>query len=365
MEEQSIHTFSVDLKKEESIAFALLHAKVCGPLRQRTFSLVLSGGLFLMMAGMLVWDWVEAHTIDPIMVIATLLMVLPALFSCFFLPANIKKRAAKQYDQAIKAGNTFCGELRIYPDRVEKQTESVCAKIPLNAHTLFIESAEMMAFVSPYAPAVVLPARCATDDMAAALRQAADTLPMTNRRFIARLQPKGEPVTLPGTAEKPEVLWECKYTYTPEEYMVVGRQHALFRFWKMSPILGLFSLLIGLTLGWDGQSLLPTVLYFLLTLAVVTLLNLVLPLRRIRRAAHTVGQKERTTTLTIDRVAVRIKVEGSGEALLLWEDDVHVYDKPPFAEFARKRDTLVFLPKRCIPDVTAFDEVINRCRSKQ
>ncbi|MBQ9859094.1 MAG: hypothetical protein IJO76_00245 [Clostridia bacterium] len=364
MEQQPNVTFLSDLKKEESIAFTLLQAEVTGPLRRKKATRIMSVVFFLLMGGITLWDWHMMGKIDPLFACSVPIMWLPALFTECIVPAMLKKRAAKAYDRAAAAGNTFSGEVRLYPDRVEKITNVGGTKLPLNGHTLFVERADMLVFLNRFNPAVVLPARCMTEELAAAVRKAADTLPLQNRRFFSRLQPMGEPIAVPTVAETLPVLWECNFTYTAEEFASVLRHSIVSRFWSTSPGMAAVSLVGALVMG--NISLWSTVLYFVLCFGVLTLFHLVLPLSRVKQTVSLPSYMEDARgTVKIDRYAIRVSMGKEGEMPLPWVEDVHVYDKDGFAEIAAGRRTLFYIPKRCITDLEGFNRVITQCRGKQ
>jgi len=364
MEQQPNVTFLSDLKKEESVAFTLLQAEVTGPLRRKKATRIMSVTFFLLMGGITLWDWHMMGKIDPLFACSVPIMWLPALFTEWIVPAMLKKRAAKAYDRAAAAGNTFRGEVRLYPDRIEKVTNIGGTKIPLNGHTLFVETADMLAFFNRFNPAVVLPARCMTEELAAAVRKAADTLPLQNRRFFSCLQPKGEPVTAPAETEPLPTLWECNFSYTEEEAAAVLRRSLIARFWRMSPGMAAVSLLGGLMMG--SHSLWSMVLYFVLCFGVLTLFNLVLPLGRVKQMVGNPAYMEQNRgAVKIDRYAIRVSMGKEGEMPLPWVENVHVYDKDGFAEIAAGRHTMFYVPKRCITDLEGFNRVITQCRNKQ
>ncbi len=357
--------FLVDLTKEEYIAFQLLVAKVRGPLRSRTVSLILSVGLCMMMLVTTLLTWRETGQISIEFLLIAVLTLIPGLFAYCIVPAQLKKRASKNYDQARQSGNNFVGTLTVYPDRVEKIGQAASAKIPLHGHTLFIETEDMMVFTTMGSLALVLPARCMTEEMAVRVRQAADQLPPANRRFISRFRPQGQPVTAPESMEKPEVLWEQQFTFTEEEYVSLVRSALVQRYWPTAPWLVGLSLVAGYAFIYDEKNILTFAGGFLLFFGLMTLFNLVLPLSRVRRQALAAGQPERTYRVELDDIALRLYGHNDNKLAVVWEEINHVYDRDTFVEFVMHRHTTFRIPKRCIEDVTAFGEIITRCRKKQ
>lgn len=365
MEEQSVCSFPVDLTREEYLQFAYLQGNRYNPKRQKGICLGVSLVCVVLLVALLVMDWVTLHTVDPLLVAAIPFVLIPTAYVLWILPPLLRRRAGKAYDKAVGAGRHFFGEVRLYPDRVEKDTAYGCVKIPLHGHSFFVETPELMAFVSRFAPAIILPARCMTDTAAAAARKAADRLPITNRRFLGRLQPQAQPVPVPPQTPPLPVLWECTFTYTGDELVEMSRRILLARFWRMAPFYALFSLLLSVSLYVTGTEfqLVPLIAVFLLLFGLLVVVNLVLPLARLRRTADLVPREDRTKRLYIDELGVHTYADLTGDSLLAWkEQEIHIYDKEPFAEIAVKNQTALYLPKRCIEDVDAFNAVIAQCR---
>lgn len=364
MDEQCLYSFPVDLQKEELVQLTYLQGHRFNPKRQRKMFLIVSLLCLIPVVGMLVEEWMVRRVIDPLLAVSSVLMLIPMLYAFAILPWLLRRRAEKAYDQSLAAGRDFFGEVQLYHDRVEKKTADLTAKIPLNGHTMFVETPDLMAFVNRFSPAIILPARCMTEESAKAVRTAADHLPFTNRRFLGRLQPQAQPVTIPGEKQAPQVLWECEFVYSDEELIASARRMMLTRFWMRAPLLVLLSLFPAFSVGMDGSlpSAIGSCLFFL---GLLVVLNLVLPMSNLKRSVVTVTPAQRTRRVTVDTMGVRLNSPESGDSLLLWTEDLHVYDKAPFAEFAVKKRTAFYLPKRCIDNVDGFNEVIRRCRGKQ
>lgn len=358
----------VDLTREEFIHFRLLLARANGPLRQRLPMLLMSIVCGVLLLGLAIGEWLAAGREgypDPVWLVGALLVLVPGLVNWFYVPARMAKTAGRQYDRSVEAGMTFYGRLVVLPDRVEKLGATSTASIRLDERALFIEDETMMVFTAAGSPAIVLPSRCLTDDMAVAVRRAADRLPANHRRFIARVQPQGQPVTPPPAVEKPAELWVTTFTYTHEEYVTVLRSVLINHFWRMAPILTATAMVGGFVLGWDGQSILPCIGYFLVLAAVLVLFNLGLPLWRLKGQVATLSAHDLTMQVRIDSIALRIKGQKTGENPVLWCDVNHVYDKDDFVEVVHNRHGTLHIPKRAIDDLTAFDTIVSQCREKQ
>ena len=367
VEEQPASKWYVDLNKEEFVAFHMLTARYFGPLRQRIPTLVVSALSFLMLAGYAAFEWATKNFVgspDPVLLVGALLVLIPSLLVCGYVPYRLRRTAAKQYDRSVDAGMDYCGQLIVYPDCIEKVGHATTGHVRLDERTLFIETAEMMVISVIGSPAIVLPARCMTDEMATAVRDAMNRVPARNRRFVARLQCRGEAVPAPTPKAKPEELWVTTFTYTPDEYATVLRGIIQQHFWRLSPLLAVVAVMGAFAFGYNGESLMPCIGYFLAFMAVLILVNLVLPLRRVKRQAASLSAHDLTLQVRLDTMAVRTKLPKGAENWVLWCDVDHVYEREDFVEIVHNKRSSLFIPKRCIDDLGALDAAIKRCRKE-
>ena len=355
--------WAVDLRREEYVHSQLLLARVAGPLRTRTFALVASLLLAALLFGTVVMDHLDGYPPDWVTIIMGGVLTASAIFLWWFMPWQVKRNAEKQYNRAVACGQNYYGTLRVYGDRIEKVGETATASIPLDATSFFVEDSRVMVFTGRSRFAVVLPARCMTDEMAAAVRQAADRLPPQRRRFIARLQAQSQPVT-PVEAEPAPVLWACKVHYKPEEYVDLSRAMLRQRYWRVAPMLGVLSVLAGFVFGWDESSILPCLLWTLACFGLLSLLNYFLPLSRIKRQVPLMQTHDFAVEVSIDSRAVHFGAAQGARVGVPWSDIRHVYDKGEFVEICDDKQ-FFRIPKRCIEDIEAFDALITRCRAKQ
>ena len=358
----------VDLTRDEFIAFRMLTARLFGPLRQRIPTLVVSILCCLMLAGYAIFEWWGLNFVgypDPVLTVGSVLTLVPSLIVCVYMPWKLKHDAGKQYDRSVQAGMDFCGELTVYPDCIEKASSSVTASIRIDERMLFIETADMMVVTAVGSPAIVLPARCLTEGMANVVRQAIDRIPLRNRKFISRIQPKGEVVPAPKPMAKPEELWVNTFTYTAEEYATVLRGIIQQHFWKMSPVLAAVAMMGALAFGYDGISLIPCIGYFVVFMLVLMVFNLFLPLRRAKTQSGNLSAHDLTMQVRMDTMALRVKLPKGGENWVLWCDVDHVYDKDDFVEFVHDKHSTLHIPKRVIEDMATFESALNRCRGKK
>ena len=358
----------VDLTREEFIRFRLLLARVNGPLKIRIPTLIMSVLCCVALVALALTEWLENGRMgypDLTFLVGAVLVLLPGLFIYLYVPYKMKKTAGMQYDRSVEAGMNYYGLLQVYPDCIDKVGQYATAHIRLDERTLFIETPEMMVFSSAVSPALVLPARCMTPELATAVRHAADRLPARNRRFIGRLQPLSQPAIEPPAQEKPEELWVSTFTYTPEEYATVLKGIMTANYWRTAPFLATIAVLGGFTFSYDSGNLLNSAVTFLVLFGLGTLLNYVLPVSRVKRQVHTLSAHDLTMQVRLDTMMLRFKLPKGGDGYVLWCDVDHVYDKENFVEIVHNKRATLYIPKRAIPDLEALGGVINRCRGKQ
>ena len=367
VEENPAPKWYVDLNKEEFVAFHMLTARYFGPLRQRIPTLVVSALSFLMLAGYALFEWATKNFTgapDPVLLVGAALVLIPSLMIWLYVPSRLRRNAAKQYDRSVEAGMDYHGQLIVYPDAIEKVSQTTTGHVRLDERTLFIETADMMIVTMVGSPAIVLPARCMTDEMAFAVRGAMNRIPARNRRFVARLQCRGEAVSAPKTIAKPEELWVNTFTYTPDEYATVLRGIIQQHFWRLAPLLAVVAMMGAFAFGYNGENLTPCIVCFLIFMGLLILVNLVLPLRRVKRQAASLSPHDLTLQVRIDTMALRTKLPKGGENWVLWCDVDHVYEREDFVEVVHNKRSSLFIPKRCIDDLDALDAAIKRCRKE-
>lgn len=373
MEQDNLHSITteesawyIDLTAEEAAAYSLLMAKERGPLRTRKVTTITAALCCLILLGLAVGEFLAGvtETFDYITAACGVLIWAPALYLCLILPRSIRKNALRQHDRSVAAGIVYTGRLTVTDEYVEKASPSATAHVRLDERAFFIETADMMVFVTADSPGLVLPARCMTDAMAVAVRRAADHLPTRNRRFIARIQPKGQ-VVAPVEAVKPEQLWTSTFTYTQEEYVTVVRGNILHRFWQVAPMQTPVAFLGALVFGWSGESITPAIGYFLVFMGLMVLVNLVLPLLQSKRRVAMLTAHDMTMKVSFDTTGVRLQAPRGSEMPILWCDIKHVYDRDPFAEIVGPKNVNLLIPKRAIADMAAFEAALERCRGKK
>lgn len=352
-----LNEWAIDLTREEYIRYYTLFSKISGPLRMQTVQLVLSVLFAVILAAFCVVDFVQTGSLDWIFALVGGGLLIASFGLWWYAPHHVRKVAAKAYDETLAGGYCYAGTLRVRDDRVEKENDQGIHTIHLNAGTLFIENPEMMVFLTANRRSIVIPARYLTAESARVIREAADKLPYRNRRFLGRVEPKGE---TPSLACPPEdvVLWEKMVRYEPNELADLIRYNATQMYMKRLPLHSIASVLFGTALGWDGgENILPCIGWFLFFFALTALMNLVLPRRRANAIAAQADIAARTVSIKLTDRGVWMTDPNKGFAVLPWHVIEHVVDRDTFVEISRGGQS-IRIPKRYIDDLSAFDTLI-------
>lgn len=354
----------VDLTREEYIAYSLQMARAFGPMRTRTGQLVASLGCCGVIAALTAYDAYMLGQVDWLLVAMTLAAIAVAIGFWLFVPYRLRRRAAREYDAMVNCGYNYCGELIIGETEITKVGDEITTGVRLDGKALFIESADMLVFIGAERRGIVLPARCLTAELASRLRAAADRLPMSSRRFFGRIQPQ-EQVVIPPARQDDPVLWEETIRYDVQETVGVLQERTMRGFWSRLPHFSLMSAMIALMFGWSDTTVVLIVLWFFGGLALLTVLNLVLPLSRLRRMKNAGLAPAPQHDLLVKFTARGMRMlEGDRFACVPWTDIEHVYDRGDYAEVLWKQGFLR-IPKRAIPDLAAFDAMITQYKQNK
>lgn len=357
-ETPAVNEWATDLSREEYIRYYTLFSKLSGPLRMQNVQLIISSVFAVVLAAFCVMDFMQTGAVDWLFAGLGGVLLLASLFLWWYAPRHVRRAAAKVYDDTLAGGYCYAGTLRVRDDRIEKENEQGIHTIHLNSGTLFIENPEMMVFLTANRRSIVIPARYLTAEAASVIRAAADKLPYRNRRFLGRVEPKGE---TPANACPPEdtVLWEKTVRYEPEELADLIRYNATQNFMKRLPFFSVMSVLFGVALGWDGgENILPCIGFFLLFFGLTTLFNLVMPRRRANVVAAQADAAGRSVEIRLTERGVWMIDPNKGFAVLPWQVVEHVIDRDTFVEITRGMQS-IRIPKRYIDDLSAFDTLIS------
>jgi len=87
----------VDLTREEAAAYALLVARLRGPLRTRKTATITAALCSVILLGLAFGEWMAGVTeaFDYVTALCGVLIWLPALYVCWILPRSIRKNALR------------------------------------------------------------------------------------------------------------------------------------------------------------------------------------------------------------------------------------------------------------------------------
>lgn len=346
----------VDLTREEFLGYQKLLGRSTGFMQGKTLQIVLSTVLCVYLLVLFGYLAIRQQEYDFLLLAAAVVTAAVDLVFWFVLPARRRRAAIALYDENVAAGYSYYGMLQVFPDRVEKAGDEMTTAIPTTPDSLFIESPEYMVWLNREQRAIVLPARCMTAEAAAAVRAAADRLPPRNRRFFGRLQPRGEQ-PLPPKKVPLTVLWEQTIDYTGEEYTALLRSTTMNNYRRQLPMLSFNSLLIALLITFTGGPVWAAIPWFLGLFLLMTVFSLWLPLRRCT-TAETVPPQIRRLWVSLSDRGVRVR-SGARFAVFPWQAVGHVIDRGTYVEILREPQS-VWIPKRCIDDLAAFDAMIRQ-----
>ena len=352
----------VDLTREEYINYSLQMARAFGPMRSRTGQLIVSLVCCGVMAALTAYDAIYFGQPDWLLIGLSIALTAVAIGFWLYMPYRLRRRAAAEYDQMIECGYNYCGELQVGDTEIVKINGDITTRVRLDGHALFMESADSLVFIGGEQRGIVLPARCLTKEMADRLRQAADRLPIASRRFFGRICPQGQLVTPPAETEQ-TVLWEQTIHYNPQETLDILKARTRQQFWTRLPHFAVISTVLALMLGWSETSMLPCILIFFGTLALLTVFNLAIPLSRLHRMQQMGYAPTPNSALQVKLTDRGVRMlEGDRFACAPWSRIEHVYDRGDYAEMLWKQHFLR-IPKRCIADIDAFDAMLKQCRN--
>lgn len=355
---QTLWEQDIDLTEEEYTEFSILTSRFRGTMR---YSGILALALLLCGAGELLIFfvmWLSEHEFDLLCLVTGIVFCLIGVAVRLALPARIRRRAHRDYQNTLKSGYSYRGILRVREDRVEKETEAFHTSFPLDGKTGFIESENLMVFLRQGGNAILLPARCTTAETARAARDAAGKLNPANRKFSGRFQPRGEAPTLPPAGVDPD-LCTLPVRFEPDEIGAMVRAAAVHRYVRQLPLSGLICFLCGFTFGWDGTAIWPCVVYFLLCFALLTAISLGLPLLQTRRMEDKVDPATLCYTVRLTRRGIWIIDARPAVTPVPWCAITHVYDRDDSVEILGGDGFRFRLPKRCITDWDAFKATVD------
>ena len=357
-----IAAFPADLTREEYIDFNVVVSQTTGLLRFRKGQMILFGVLGAMSLCMVILDIVTLGSLDPVLVLLILFLVAAAGILFFGIPRYVRSTAAKAYDQSILNGYSYYGEIRAYPDRVEKQGKNTVV-IPFAQNAAYIENERMMILLSPGTPSIVLPARCMTPAAAEGIRRAVlPGIPAPRQKLAARLIPLAQaPLSPPEQAAEEEEEIErlaVDVEYTKEEFVKIVTDTSRHAFTKMLPLYCGMSLLAGLMFGLMNGPVIGA-LSFLLIIGLLYALNIGPARGRASRSFAMMPEGANHLRISFSDQGLTVRSERPGESMrLVWKAVERAVEQPDCVEFYTAT-TFLRIPKRCIPALEELKTLVD------
>ena len=258
LDSSDVLTFPVDMTREEYIAFNLLVAKTMGILRHRKGQSLLFAALLGLCLGMMIVSRLVFHYVDMISLLLFLLVLGAGLLLLFGLPGYLRRTAARAYDRTVQGGYDYYGIVRVLADRMEKESKSkgICSAIYYAKNAVYIESKDMMILLAPGSRAIVLPARCMTEEDAELVRRrVTDGVDAIRRQLLHKMTPlagsriHAQEDGFPSLTQEEEGKVIAVFVqYRPKEYVELVTDKAGQKFVKMLPLFGGTALALGLAM---------------------------------------------------------------------------------------------------------------------
>lgn len=321
--------------------------------------------VFLLLAGCIVLLLIEGLVYDDWNYSLFFLVILIAVISGFLFvgwPLLIRRSAGKSYDRTCAAGYSFDGVVHLYDNRVEKVTTSGRAVIHFGENALYLETADMIALLSPASKAIVLPARCLTaDDAVMAKKRLLPNIAPVHRVIVRQVVPLAhqriqvEEHYAQSHGHEPIVLY---VQYTAEEYLGLMKDLNRRSFTRAVPFSGVLACTLGV-IGWLVGGPLEGLMMFLLSVG-VSLGIMLMNRQRAKRLVDHLDPTEMRVQFRISEKDVSMRVNSGQEARLEWRQVTHAVEQPDCVEFYGSGNAFWRIPKRCIPDMDELRRFVNQ-----
>ncbi len=251
----SMASFPVDISRDEFVRFNMIVSATTGLLRLRKGQMILHIGISVIVLFMLLSDFLAYRSINPSLVLMLLFAAAAGIAVFYVAPSYVKRAAQRAYEQSRIKGHTYYGMITVYPDRIQKQSQKATVTLSFSDNVLYIETRDMIIFLSPKQPAIVIPARCINKDNTQLVRRAVFIgIPPVRQRIEDRIIPAKNPCIL-SKSDSPVNEWDTdggiyiNVDYKKDEFIKTAWDTALNAFIKMLPAYSVFAMIAGLTIG--------------------------------------------------------------------------------------------------------------------
>lgn len=357
----SLACFPVDISREEFVRFNMIVSATTGLLRLRKGQMILHVGISLIVLFMLLSDFIAYRIINPSIVLMLLFSVAAGIAVFYGAPSYVKRTAERAYEQSRLTGHTYYGIISVYTDRIQKQSPKSTVTLKFSDNVLYIETKDMIIFLSPKQPAVVIPARCIDKDKTQGVRRAVFIgIPPVRQRIEDRIVPAKEPRILSQSGSSTD-NWDTdsgiciNVNYKKDEFVKTALDTALSAFMKMLPAYSAFALITGLTIGFLYNFAAGLVVYL-----IVNVVNFLLQVPGARSKAKVIYDKANTdlsVCFTEHGIIVKTRTDTS-EIRLKWTDVTRaVAGNDSFKFYSRY--AVLSIPTRCVEDKNALRSFVD------
>ena len=355
--------YPVDITKEEYVAFSLLISKFGGLLRFRRSQYAVVGAFGLYYVFTLLTAWIKTRTVSIPDVVMLTLTVLAMGFLMAILPLFVKNKANKQYDLTLSRGQSFYGHVFLQDDFIEKKSAHASVRIRYARQTMYIENRDMMIFLSPEKPAIVLPARCMTLEFSNLVRQIAmERVPIFRQKLLDRLvpmalQPIEQPIIEPEESDKE--LWKMQVEFTKDEFVSMAVESAERNFFHTLPTVLMMSLFIAFMISMI-LGIFIGLIVFQFSLVLIYGMNKLTVRWKSRASFDQLPEQSRKLAIRLTERGIEVRSAlVSREVTLLWKYITRAIERREFVEF-RTKSAVLMIPKRCIDNMNHFKEIVDR-----
>ncbi len=360
--EEQPTAYPTDLTEQEFLKFSMNVAKKMGTLRSQNLFVGMYAVYFAITTFAFVNNWMQTGEISFMMLGMLLLTVASAVLTFTLMPARVKKSAKATF--ALGNYNRYYGEVSLTPQAIVKNFGDETLVIPLNAQSVYVETRDCMAFsTTGVGRSIILPARCVTDEMAAAIRKVVfDPQCTIKRQVIARMQALAtEPIEKQEFPKEPQTLRVLDYQYTPEEFSKLSFASAWRRYVSSFPGMSMLAVLLGLMLALLQEN--PW--WFPIVSLVMIVGYLAILMLNAKISASRAMQIDVRTRVVVSDRGLDVSVIPSGARLrVIWNSIDRAVDNGAFVNFHHGGGQIVSIPKRCIADFDEFRAVVDQYMKK-
>lgn len=353
--------YGVGLERDEyvrsqELAFATFQKHALSS--RRIFSVV----LMVMCVMMLVSEYRLLKTVVFDVAVLVGLMILSELWIMFDQPRQMRKAQKTAYDATLFSGHSFDGVITVTEESISKMTTDETTTISFSQCMAYVESEDMLLFCVRQGKSIVIPSRCLTaEDAEETKRLAFSVIPPMKRYIKEALIPKAEarlPAELPPVAED-DVLVEIPVVYTAGELRANLTDTALRGFVSKFPNKVLLAVFFAAIVYFGAEvPVFPVFLLSLLLLFLLAIVNVLIQSKRMIAVSD--GDVCRVTLTLTDKglraVGVGKKVQ---HICVPWKYITRAVERPKEVEFFSEKNSIVTIPKRCIPDMDELRTVVD------